>query len=65
MNAFYEHHKDSIQFGHRCLTAGLLAPFRGDGILVEEKHCQLDRLHQRVCDDLDALLRAVDLRIAA
>jgi hypothetical protein len=47
------------------LTAGLMAPFRGDRILVEEKRCQLDRLYQRVTDDLDALLTAVGLKIAA
>ena len=47
------------------LTAGLLAPFRGDRILATEKRCQLDRLYQSVCDDLDALLRAVGLRTAA
>jgi hypothetical protein len=47
------------------LTAGLLAPFRGDHVLAEEKRCTLDRLYQHVCDDLDALLRAVGLKIAA
>ena len=47
------------------LTAGLLAPFRDDQILAEEKRCQLDRLYQRICDNLDALLRAVGLKIAA
>jgi hypothetical protein len=47
------------------LTAGLLAPFRGDRILAEEKRCQLDRLYQRVSDDLDALVREVGLKIAA
>ena len=47
------------------LTAGLLAPFRGDRILAEEKRCQLDRLYQRICDNLDALLRAVGLKAAA
>jgi DNA-binding transcriptional ArsR family regulator len=47
------------------LTAGLLAPFRGDRLLAEEKRCALDRLYQRICDDLDALLRAVGLKIAA
>ena len=26
------------------LTAGLLAPFRGDPVLAKEKRCQLDRL---------------------
>ena len=47
------------------LTAGLMAPFRGDRILAEVKRCQLDRLYQRVTDDLDALLTAVGLKIAA
>jgi hypothetical protein len=47
------------------LTAGLLTPFRGDRALAEEKRCTLDRLYQHVCDDLDALLRAVGLKIAA
>ena len=47
------------------LTAGLLAPFRGDHVLAEEKRCALDRLYQHVCDDLDALLHAVGLKIAA
>jgi hypothetical protein len=47
------------------LTAGLLPPFRGDQALAEEKRCELDRLYQRVCDDLDSLLRAVGLRVAA
>ena len=47
------------------LTAGLMAPFRGDRILVEQKRCQLDRLYQNVCDDLDALLRAVGIKAAA
>jgi DNA-binding transcriptional ArsR family regulator len=46
-------------------TAGLLAPFRGDRLLVDEKRCALDRLYQRICDDLDALLRAVGLKVAA
>jgi hypothetical protein len=45
--------------------AGLLAPFRGDRILAEEKRCQLDRLYQRITDDLDALVREVGLKIAA
>ncbi len=47
------------------LTAGLLAPFRGDRILVDEKRCQLDRLYQRISDNLDAILQAVGLKIAA
>src|SRR5438034_2108162 len=32
------------------LTAGLLAPFRGDRLLAEERRCALDRLYQRICD---------------
>ena len=47
------------------LTAGLLKPFRGDRKLAEEKRCTLDRLYQRIVDDLDELLRAVGLKIAA
>jgi len=47
------------------LTAGLLTPFRGDRVLVEEKRAQLDRLYQRITDDLDVLLTAVGLKIAA
>jgi len=47
------------------LTAGLLAPFRGDKKLAEAKRCELDRLYQRVSDDLDTLFRAVGLQIAA
>ncbi len=47
------------------LTAGLLTPFRGDRLLSEEKRCALDRLYQHITDDLDALLRAVGLKIAA
>jgi hypothetical protein len=47
------------------LTAGLLAPFRGDRILAKEKRCQLDRLYQSISDGLDALLCAIGLKIAA
>ena len=47
------------------LTAGLLSPVRGDRRLAEEKRCELDRLYQHICDDLDALLRAVGLKVAA
>lgn len=46
------------------VTAGLVAPFRGDRILAEEKRCQLDRLYQHICDNLDALLIAVGLKVA-
>jgi hypothetical protein len=47
------------------LTAGLLAPFRGDRALPDERRCALDRLYQRISDDLNALLQAVGLKIAA
>ena len=47
------------------LTAGLLAPFRGDRDLPDEKRCALDRLYQRISDDLEALLRAVGIKVAA
>jgi len=47
------------------LTAGLLKPFPGDRKLAETKRCTLDRLYQRITDDLDQLLRAVGLNVAA
>jgi len=47
------------------LTAGLLSPFRGDRALRDEKRCALDHLYQRICDDLDALLQAAGLKVAA
>jgi hypothetical protein len=47
------------------LTAGLLQPSLGDSKLQIQKRSQLDRLYQRVTDDLDQLLDAVGLRIAA
>jgi hypothetical protein len=47
------------------LTAGLLHPFRGDSTLPDTKRCQLDRLYQRVVNDLDQLLDAVGLKAAA
>ena len=47
------------------LTAGLLRPIAADAALAEEKRHQLDRLYQRIVTDLDELLRAVGLRVAA
>jgi hypothetical protein len=47
------------------LTTGLLQPSSGDFKLQIQKRSQLDRLYQRVSDDLDQLLTAVGLRIAA
>jgi len=46
------------------LTAGLLAPFPADSKLQQQKRSQLDRLYQRVTDDLDELIRAVGLKAA-
>ncbi len=47
------------------LTAGLLQPVKADSKLQQEKRSQLDRLYQRVVDDLDQLLKAVGLKAAA
>lgn len=46
------------------LTAGLLAPFSADANLQQQKRSQLDRLYQRVVDDLENLLQAVGLKAA-
>jgi hypothetical protein len=47
------------------LTAGLLQPVKSDSKLQQQKRSQLDRLYQRVVDDLDQLLKAVGLKTAA
>jgi hypothetical protein len=47
------------------LTAGLLQPVSGDSKFQQQKRSQLDRLYQRVADDLERLLKAVGLNIAA
>jgi hypothetical protein len=47
------------------LTAGLLQPVSGDSKLQQQRRSQLDRLYQQVADDLDRLLHAVGLKIAA
>jgi hypothetical protein len=47
------------------LTAGLLTPIRADRALAEAKRCALDRLYQRVSDDMEALFNAVGLKVAA
>ena len=47
------------------LTAGLLQPIHGDARLQDVNRHQLDRLYQRVVDDLDRLLAAVGLKVAA
>ena len=46
------------------LTAGLLSPVRADAKLPNQRRSQLDRLYQRVVDDLDALIHAVGLKAA-
>jgi hypothetical protein len=46
------------------LTAGLLRPFPGDRHLQQQRRSQLDRLYQRVVDDLDKLMRAVGVKAA-
>jgi hypothetical protein len=46
------------------LTAGLLSPVSTDCQLDQQNRSQLDRLYQRVVDDLDALVRAVGLKAA-
>jgi hypothetical protein len=47
------------------LTAGSIAPIVGDARLAADKRHKLDRLYQRVVDDLDPLLSAVGLKVAA
>ena len=46
------------------LVAGLLQPFSGDAKLQQQKRTQLDRLYQRVVDDLNKLMKAVGLKAA-
>lgn len=46
------------------LTAGLLRPMPGDRTLQHQRRSQLDRLYQRVVDDIDDLMRAVGIRAA-
>ena len=46
------------------LTAGLLQPYRADSKLHEHKRTQLDRLYQKIVDDLNNLLDALGLKAA-
>jgi hypothetical protein len=46
------------------LTAGLLSPIKADVRLESQRRSQLDRLYQRVIDDLNTLVRAVGLKAA-
>ncbi len=47
------------------LTAGLLRPVSGDRKLEQQRRSQIDRLYQRVIEDLDKLMKAVGLKTAA
>ena len=47
------------------LTAGLLRPVAGDRKLEQQRRSQIDRLYQRVVDDLGKLMQALGLRTAA
>jgi hypothetical protein len=46
------------------LAAGLLQPYRADSKLKVHKRTQLDRLYQKVLDDLEELVDAVGLKAA-
>lgn len=46
------------------LTAGLLSPVKADAKLHSQNRSPLDRLYQRVVNDLDALIQAVGLKAA-
>ena len=46
------------------LTAGLLSPIRADAKLNSQSRSQLDRLYQRVVDDLDTLIQFVGPKAA-
>src|SRR5215472_10669761 len=46
------------------LTAGLLSPVKPDARLESKRRSPLDRLYQRVIDDLDVLVQAVGLKAA-
>lgn len=47
------------------LTAGLLRPIKGDSRLPPERRHPLDRLYQKVVDDLERLMHEVGIKIAA
>jgi hypothetical protein len=50
-------------FTHRS-PAGLLQPYQADSKLKVNKQTQLDRLYQKVLDDLEELVGAVGLKAA-
>jgi hypothetical protein len=47
------------------LTAALFQSFRGDSTLADTKRSQLERLYQRVVNDLNKLMDTVGLTAAA
>lgn len=47
------------------LAAGLLRPVKADCKLEQQRRSQIDRLYQRVVEDLNKLMKAVGLKIAA
>ena len=47
------------------LAAGLLLPVPGDTTLAQSKRSNLDRLYQRVADDLADLVRTVGLKFSS
>jgi hypothetical protein len=46
------------------LTTGLLQPLRGDENLQQQRRSQLDRLYQRIADDLEKLIQAIGFKAA-
>src|SRR5262249_44525022 len=53
-----------LESSYAPLPAGLLTPINADARLQPQRPPQLDRLYQRVIDDLDTLVRAVGLKAA-
>lgn len=47
------------------LTAGILRPYQADDKVAPSRRTKMDRLYQRVADDLDVLLREVGIKAAA
>jgi len=47
------------------LTAGLLRPVKADSTLEQQRRSQIDRLYQRVVEDLNKLMKAVGLKTVA
>jgi hypothetical protein len=51
-----------LKLFERPLAAGLLQPYRADSKLNQHKRTQLDRLYQKIVDNLGALFGAVGLK---